>query len=107
MTFFKYLRERVEMARLRRHVARINAAMPEAVRLAHERSSGHHTEILASEICGCFYCGKSYSPTEIVDWADSGQTALCPMCGIDSVIGSASGFPITKDFLDEMNRYWF
>jgi len=29
------------------------------------------------------------------------------MCGIDSVIGSASGYPITTEFLESMNRRWF
>ena len=32
---------------------------------------------------------------------------ICPHCQIDSVIGSASGFPISKDFLTEMNEHWF
>ena len=35
------------------------------------------------------------------------QTALCPKCEIDSVIGSASEFPITKDFLERMHAHWF
>jgi hypothetical protein len=36
-----------------------------------------------------------------------GQTALCPKCGIDAVIGSASGYPISREFLAEMHRHWF
>jgi len=35
------------------------------------------------------------------------MTALCPRCGIDSVIGSASGYPITADFLLMMRKYYF
>jgi hypothetical protein len=35
------------------------------------------------------------------------QTALCPHCGIDSVISSASGYPITAAFLHRMHDYWF
>jgi hypothetical protein len=34
-------------------------------------------------------------------------TADCPRCGIDAVIGSASGFPITSEFLSSMNGRWF
>jgi hypothetical protein len=26
---------------------------------------------------------------------------------VDSVIGESSGFPITKEFLTEMNKKWF
>lgn len=84
---------------------------------AHKRSSIHRAEVLASEICGCFHCRATFPPTEIEDWVDErpmgdgnsshGETALCPKCGIDSVIGSASGFPITPDLLRRMNAHWF
>ncbi len=66
-------------------------------------------ELEASVLCGCFYCISIYSPSEMVDWiGDSeGLTADCPRCGIDAVIGSASGFPITSEFLNRMNEHWF
>ena len=38
---------------------------------------------------------------------DVGTTAICPRCGIDSVLGDRSGFPISAEFLSEMQRYWF
>jgi hypothetical protein len=28
-------------------------------------------------------------------------------CEIDSIIGSASEFPITKEFLERMHAHWF
>lgn len=62
---------------------------------------------MASRLCGCFYCGAIFPPSEIMDWIDRGRTALCARCGIDSVIGDRSGFPITSEFLDQMNHYWF
>ena len=74
---------------------------------AHKHSSNHRDELLASQFCGCFYCLEIYSSAEIVDWVDDGQCALCAKCGIDSVIGSGAGFPITKEFLKSMNEYWF
>jgi hypothetical protein len=80
---------------------------------AHARSSMHRAEILASEWCGCFYCGTVFEPGEIGEWVDGvdgngvPQTALCPHCGIDSVIGSASGFPVTPVFLMRMRSHWF
>ena len=51
-------------------------------------------------------------PREIDEWvgeegAGPGQTALCPYCGIDSVIGDSSGFPTTTEFLSKMKSYWF
>lgn len=78
---------------------------------AHTHSIEHRDAILASERCGCFYCLAMFSPSEIVDWVDQddgvGTTALCPRCGIDSVIGSSSGFPIDADFLRAMHAHWF
>jgi len=75
---------------------------------AHKHSIRHKTEVLQSENCSCFYCLKTFLPTEIVEWTDEEQTALCPNCGIDSVIGDKSNYLITEiGFLTQMNRYWF
>ena len=74
---------------------------------AHKHSSNHREELLSSDVCGCFYCLEIYSPHEIEEWVDEGKCALCAKCGIDSVIGSASNYPITGDFLKKMNQYWF
>ena len=78
---------------------------------AHEHSSFHRVEILRSDLCGCFHCLAIFSPRGIEEWTDFrsgiGQTAICPKCDIDSVIGSLSGYPITHGFLDQMRQYWF
>jgi hypothetical protein len=74
---------------------------------AHEHCSLHRAELEASAICGCFYCGETFLPTAIGEWIDDNQTALCPKCTIDSVIGSASGFPIKPEFLTRMHDHWF
>jgi len=76
-------------------------------RLAHKSSSGHRDVILRSDLCGCFYCSAVFKPSEIVEWIDDGQTALCPKCTVDSVIGSASGWPIADEFLRAMHARWF
>lgn len=77
--------------------------------LAHAHSAGHRSEILISGFCGCFHCLKTYSASAITKWVDAGftgewQTALCPKCGIDSVIGDLSGFDLSQEFLAAMNR---
>jgi hypothetical protein len=75
---------------------------------AYRHTSRHRTELTASELCGCFYCLETFPPTAIVRWLSEGDgTALCPKCTIDSVIGDASGFPITHEFLKRMNARWF
>jgi hypothetical protein len=75
--------------------------------LAHDHCRRNRGELEQSEICGCFYCMTIFSPNEIVEWIDDGQTAMCPHCPVDSVIGSTCGFPITKEFLERMNAHWF
>jgi hypothetical protein len=74
---------------------------------AHRHSSRHRKEIAASQWCGCFYCMAIFKPELIEIWLSKEQTALCPKCGIDSVIGSQSGYPITREFLQKMHRHWF
>jgi hypothetical protein len=74
---------------------------------AHKRCIHHRAEIDASDLCGCFYCLDAFSATDIIEWVDGDQTALCPRCGIDSVIGSASGYPIDKHFLLQMHDRFF
>jgi hypothetical protein len=65
---------------------------------AHKHSD-FQKEILRSEKCGCFYCLEIFSPDEIDDWhgedcKEYEPLALCPKCGIDSIIGDKSGFPM-------------
>lgn len=76
---------------------------------AHKHCAHHEDEIVRSTVCGCFYCLGVFPSSEIEDWLDDEpRTALCPRCGIDSVIGDAAPFPISeKDFLGAMNVYWF
>lgn len=80
---------------------------------AHFYSSNHKPELENDRVCGCFYCLKIFSPTEIDEWIiedtkiDYRGTAICPYCGIDSIIGESSDFPMTKEFFKEMNKRWF
>lgn len=75
---------------------------------AHAHSSLHRAEIEASEICGCFCCLGVFLPSEITEWVDEADdTALCPRCGVDAVIGSASDVPLDKGSLELMQRHWF
>ena len=80
---------------------------------AHKFSSNHMQNLKKDNICGCFYCLSIFSPKEIKEWiitnndCDKYGTAIYPCCQIDSIIGESSGFPITRNFLTKMNKYWF
>jgi hypothetical protein len=77
------------------------------LKLAHAFSSKHRTQVEQSDRCSCFHCLATFSPAEITEWVDHDSTALCPMCGVDAVIGSASLVPLTDSFLKLMQAEWF
>lgn len=60
-----------------------------------------------TDLCGCFYCKKTFQPNEIKQWTDEGQTAICPKCGVDSVIYNDSEYMITQEDLGILNKYYF
>jgi len=85
----------------------------------------NRAEVIASDRCACFHCFARFVPAEIKYWTDSedpdwgdsgrpepdferypGQTATCPFCRVDSVIGSASGYGLTEDFLRALHAHW-
>lgn len=80
---------------------------------AHEFASLHREDIVKSDHCGCFNCLKIFTPDKIQKWIDpdrkqnDGETALCPACKVDCVVGSFSGIPVTPEFLRGMHEYWF
>ena len=69
---------------------------------AHEHAFRQREVLEHSDGCGCFYCFKTFPTSEITTWVDDDKTAICPRCGMDSVIGSASGYPLTKVALRKM-----
>ena len=79
---------------------------------AHDDSNGDRQEIEQSDLAGCASCSTIFitSKEEIAYLEDGGPsdewTALCPYCGVDSVIGSASGIPITEEFIAAATDYW-
>ena len=89
------------------------------------RTYMNRAEIERSEVCGCYRCAAIFPPSEITLWSDSmdpqdeepgalrdnnhrfpGYTAICPFCEDASVIGSASGAPVTPELLALVQAYW-
>lgn len=98
----------------------------------HRLSSFHRRAVLAAPRIGCFHCCEMSKPSEIKEWIDVrpdlsglppkatmavlmklkrkrvGMTALCPRCGIDSVLPDRTyGFRLTRELLQAMARRWF
>ena len=72
---------------------------------AHRHCTNNHNELALSKIAGCFHCQRWFPASEIRRWR--GLTAMCPYCGIDSVIGDKAGYPPIAGFLRKMHEYWF
>ena len=45
--------------------------------------------------------------SEINRYLDEEETALCPKCGIDSIIPDGIDENIDKGIIEEMHDYWF
>lgn len=86
---------------------------------AYRYTTNNWALIQQSKVCGCCNCVEVFAPDEIVAWtgldfsnaddpvAVDSQTAMCPRCGSEAVLGDKAGFPINPQFLGQMNEAWF
>lgn len=86
---------------------------------AHHHTTNNRAELEASKLCGCCSCMEVFPPDEIVAWtgldlsnfdsADTAnaETALCPRCGSEALIGDKAGYGLASEFLHRMNQAWF
>lgn len=75
---------------------------------AYLRALNNRKKLLKDEICGCFACETIFHTYQIKHWIEDDEgTALCPYCQVDAVLGESCGYPITREFLQEMNIFWF
>ena len=77
----------------------------------YSHSIRNEESILKWNLCGCFHCISIFPATDIklsemVVEKDGFKTAICPICGIDAVMGDAS-VEITAEILEAMNEYYF
>ena len=77
------------------------------IRYAAQRAFCNRPLVTNTEHCGCYGCLAEFAPQEIKEWTDEGETALCPFCGIDSVLADNEDCAISKEFLEKIHRYWF
>ena len=74
---------------------------------AHQLCNSNQEKLKDAQVCGCFYCLRIFDPKEIVWEDEEDHTAMCPYCGIDSVLPESATLPITKAFLKKMHEFWF
>ena len=73
-----------------------------------KRSYENRPTIETSEICGCYYCRRTYKSQDVKEYVKdrNGETALCPRCGIDSVVPYDSSLDKNEDNFAESLEEW-
>ena len=79
----------------------------ELLTAAHKGCTGNRDNINASKLVGCFYCEATYEPEAVREYVCGGKDAVCPKCGIDSVLAQAAGYDLNAEFLRAMYERWF
>lgn len=63
-----------------------------------------------SKKCGCFHCGSTFKGSEVAEWLheeDGEDSALCPYCGVDSVIYGTKKYQLSTAMLSSLYMKWF
>lgn len=74
---------------------------------AHEHSIRNRSGLQESEEAACYHCRALFKSSEVTEFTDNGETALCPFCGIDAVLPATSGYPLNYMTLRALHQYWF
>lgn len=56
---------------------------------------------------GCYYCLRIYPASEVAEFLEVEDTAICPYCDIDSVLPDNTPIELNKANLEELQEYWF
>ena len=75
----------------------------------HKKAIYNKDELNKVKKCACFYCCEVFDTDEIKEYTDNGQTAICPKCGVDSVIPLSDDEKDedTCEILDKMYKHYF
>ena len=73
----------------------------------HKCAINNRQQIKVADTCGCFYCKQIFYAGDVTEWTDDGNTAICPHCGVDSVICNEKDYVVTPEDLELLNKYYF
>ena len=73
----------------------------------HAYCMGNRELIARANRCYCFYCKAEMDKSEIVDYLEQENTAICPKCGVDAILPDSVREPINKTLLTQLHDYWF
>ncbi len=84
------------------------------LKAVHKHCFNNKEEVEKSTVVACFHCISMWDEEELketeFDYPSKDPTAFCPKCGIDAIIGNASGIDLYdgEQFdMAEMNIRWF
>lgn len=77
----------------------------------HAQCTRNRAALLTCEVAGCFHCCSLFPARDVQAWCDAvdgeGRTALCPHCGVDSVLPCLEGGADAQVLLQRMELWWF
>lgn len=73
----------------------------------HLRTYLNASDFQSGKECCCIYCQRFFPTDKVVEFVDDDDTALCPYCGIDSVIALGADVEVSKELLAELNKRYF
>lgn len=66
-------------------------------------SMNNREALSKSDMCGCYFCLRTFKGTDITAWTDSGRTGLCSHCDVDSLLPGITD----HNKLVAANKRWF
>lgn len=78
-----------------------------SIQEACEYAMQNREALAESMMAACYYCQTAFASSLVSEFADGGETALCPYCGTDAVLPSAAGYAFTPATLQALNEFWF
>lgn len=65
--------------------------------------------ISKSSTCVCYHCLCRFSANAVDNWIEDikDDTAICPACGIDSVLGDATGLDLSDAVILQVSKKSF
>lgn len=82
---------------------------PQDLDAIHQLCFGNEQLLGQSAQAGCFQCLNVFPADAVNSWiADKpNRTAVCPRCGIDSVLADSMGLDVSADLLEALHNRYF
>lgn len=76
----------------------------------YKHTKNNELDILQSKTCSCLFCQQNYSARKVSEWntdKNNQMSAVCPECGMDAVVGDASGYVLDDDDIETLHKTYF